>query len=116
MEEFGHLGAVTPQCRSVLDIPVPKVHESECLTNVILIFLGDQIKREVSIMKMVRHPNVVRLHEVLASRAKIYIVLEFVAGGELFDEIVRRLFLIQSLAMIWYVYFMSDLQVVMHAT
>lgn len=50
----------------------------------------EQIKREVSIMKMVRHPNVVRLHEVLASRVKIYIVLEFVSGGELFDEIVHQ--------------------------
>lgn len=42
-------------------------------------------------MKMIRHPNVVRLHEVLASRAKIYIVLEFVSGGELLDTIVRLL-------------------------
>jgi serine/threonine protein kinase len=43
----------------------------------------------VSIMKMIRHPNVVRLHEVLASQTKIYIFLEFVSGGELFDKIVR---------------------------
>jgi serine/threonine protein kinase len=49
-----------------------------------------QIKREVSIMKMMRHPNVVRLHEVLASREKIYIVLEFVSGGELFVDIVSQ--------------------------
>ncbi|CAI6002045.1 unnamed protein product [Closterium sp. NIES-64] len=39
-------------------------------------------------MKLVRHPNVVRLYEVLASRTKIYIILEFVTGGELFDKIV----------------------------
>ncbi|XP_059637952.1 CBL-interacting serine/threonine-protein kinase 24-like [Cornus florida] len=50
----------------------------------------DQIKREISIMKIVRHPNIVRLHEVLASRTKIYIVLEFVTGGELFDRIVHQ--------------------------
>ncbi|XP_072971253.1 CBL-interacting protein kinase 8-like isoform X2 [Typha angustifolia] len=50
----------------------------------------DQIKREISIMKLVRHPNVVRLHEVLASRTKIYIILEFITGGELFDKIVRK--------------------------
>ncbi|KAJ0940123.1 putative protein kinase CAMK-CAMKL-CHK1 family [Helianthus annuus] len=50
----------------------------------------DQIKREISIMKLVRHPNVVRLHEVLASRTKIYIILEFITGGELFDKIVRH--------------------------
>ncbi|KAE8057111.1 hypothetical protein FH972_013828 [Carpinus fangiana] len=50
----------------------------------------DQIKREISIMKLVRHPYVVRLHEVLASRTKIYIILEFITGGELFDKIVRH--------------------------
>ncbi|XP_020272426.1 CBL-interacting protein kinase 8 [Asparagus officinalis] len=50
----------------------------------------DQIKREISIMKLVRHPHVVRLHEVLASRTKIYIILEFITGGELFDKIVKH--------------------------
>ncbi|XP_077211119.1 CBL-interacting serine/threonine-protein kinase 24-like isoform X1 [Tasmannia lanceolata] len=50
----------------------------------------DQIKREISIMKIVRHPNIVRLHEVLASQAKIYIILEFITGGELFDKIVHQ--------------------------
>ncbi|KAI4368527.1 hypothetical protein MLD38_017074 [Melastoma candidum] len=50
----------------------------------------DQIKREISIMKIVRHPNIVALHEVLASKTKIYIVLEFVAGGALFDKIVHQ--------------------------
>ncbi|CAK9275882.1 unnamed protein product [Sphagnum jensenii] len=50
----------------------------------------DQIKREICIMKIVRHPNVVCLHEVLASQTKIYIILEFVKGGELFDKIVHQ--------------------------
>nr|BAD95977.1 Ser/Thr protein kinase [Lotus japonicus] len=50
----------------------------------------EQIKREISIMKIVRHPNIVRLHEVLSSQTKIYIILEFVMGGELYDRIVQR--------------------------
>ncbi|KAI9097428.1 hypothetical protein K1719_025199 [Acacia pycnantha] len=50
----------------------------------------DQIKKEISIMKLVRHPYVVRLHEVLASRTKIYIILEFITGGELFDKILHH--------------------------
>ncbi|ERN03738.1 hypothetical protein AMTRI_Chr05g65760 [Amborella trichopoda] len=50
----------------------------------------DQIKREISIMKLVRHPNIIRLREVLASRTKIYIILEFITGGELFDKIVDQ--------------------------
>ncbi|KAL8153220.1 hypothetical protein V2J09_010980 [Rumex salicifolius] len=42
----------------------------------------DQIKREISTMKLIRHPNVIRLHEVMASKTMIYIVLEVVTGGE----------------------------------
>ncbi|XVF87116.1 hypothetical protein PTKIN_Ptkin18bG0093700 [Pterospermum kingtungense] len=49
-----------------------------------------QIKREISTMKLIRHPNVIRMYEVMASKTKIYIVLEFVTGGELFDKIVSR--------------------------
>jgi len=52
--------------------------------------MGPQIKKEISIMKIVSHPNVVKLVEVLASRTKIYIVLEMVTGGELFDKIVAE--------------------------
>ncbi|XP_074568160.1 CBL-interacting protein kinase 23-like isoform X2 [Curcuma longa] len=46
-----------------------------------------QIKREISTMKLVRHPNVIRMYEVMASKTKIYIVMEFVTGGELFSKI-----------------------------
>ncbi|ONM39678.1 Protein kinase superfamily protein [Zea mays] len=56
-----------------------------CNINHLLLFF--QIKREISTMKLIKHPNVVQLHEVMASRTKIYMVLEFVDGGELFDRI-----------------------------
>ncbi|KAF4028066.1 NAF domain-containing protein [Phytophthora infestans] len=52
--------------------------------------MGAQIKKEISIMKMVRHKHVVVLKEVLASRTKIFIVLELITGGELFDKIVSE--------------------------
>lgn len=49
----------------------------------------EQIKREISTMKIIRHPNVVQLFEVMASKTKVYLVLEFINGGELFDKIVH---------------------------
>ncbi|CAK8534529.1 unnamed protein product [Lathyrus sativus] len=48
-----------------------------------------QIKQEISTMKLIRHPNVIRMHEVIANKSKIFIVMELVTGGELFDKIAR---------------------------
>lgn len=52
--------------------------------------VNDQIKNEIGTLKLLKHPNVVRLHEVLASKTKIYMVLEYVGGGELFDRIATK--------------------------
>jgi serine/threonine protein kinase len=41
-------------------------------------------------MKKATHKHVVGLREVLASRSKIFIVLDLVTGGELFDKIVEQ--------------------------
>uniref|UniRef100_J3MTD2 non-specific serine/threonine protein kinase n=1 Tax=Oryza brachyantha TaxID=4533 RepID=J3MTD2_ORYBR len=49
----------------------------------------EQIMREIGVMKRVSHPNIVELHEVMATRTKIYLALELVRGGELFGRIVR---------------------------
>ncbi|PRQ29177.1 putative protein kinase CAMK-CAMKL-CHK1 family [Rosa chinensis] len=51
--------------------------------------LIDQIKREISVMRLVRHPNVVQLYEVMASKTKIYFAMEYVRGGELFNKVAR---------------------------
>jgi 5'-AMP-activated protein kinase, catalytic alpha subunit len=51
--------------------------------------LMDQINREISVVKLVKHPNIVRIHEVMATKTKIYFVLEYVKGGELFNKVRR---------------------------
>ncbi|KAD7477970.1 hypothetical protein E3N88_01106 [Mikania micrantha] len=48
-----------------------------------------QITMEITTMKLIKHPNVVRLYEVMGSKTKIYMVFEFVTGGDLFDKIVE---------------------------
>ncbi|KAK1677798.1 hypothetical protein QYE76_038646 [Lolium multiflorum] len=52
--------------------------------------LVEHIRREICTMKLIQHPNVVRLHEVMGSKARIFIVLEYVTGGELHDIIADR--------------------------
>ena len=54
--------------------------------------LRSNAKREISVMKRLRHPNIVKLHEVLASKTKIYFVMEFVKGGELFAKVAKGRF------------------------
>ncbi|KAG6640304.1 hypothetical protein I3843_10G156200 [Carya illinoinensis] len=49
----------------------------------------DQIKREISVMGLIRHQNVVELYEVMASKTKIYFVLEYARGGELFSKVAK---------------------------
>lgn len=56
---------------------------------VIKVGMTEQVKREISVMKMVQHPNIVELHEVMASKSKIYFAMELVRGGELFSKISK---------------------------
>ena len=56
---------------------------------VIKVGMMEQIKREISVMKMVKHPNIVELHEVMASKSNIYFAMELVRGGELFSKIAK---------------------------
>ena len=54
--------------------------------------LMSNIKREISILGRLRHPNIVRLYEVLACKTKIYFVMEFAKGGELFAKVAKGRF------------------------
>nr|DAD27392.1 TPA_asm: hypothetical protein HUJ06_028860 [Nelumbo nucifera] len=56
---------------------------------VIKVGMTEQVKREISVMKIVKHPNIVELHEVLASKSKIYFAMELVRGGELFCKVAK---------------------------
>ncbi|KAJ1429188.1 Serine/threonine-protein kinase, active site [Sesbania bispinosa] len=51
--------------------------------------LVKQIKREVSVMRLVRHPHIVELKEVMATKGKIFLVMEYVKGGELFAKVAK---------------------------
>ncbi|KAJ0087771.1 hypothetical protein Patl1_31508 [Pistacia atlantica] len=56
---------------------------------VLKVGMMNQIKREISVMRLVKHPNVVELYEVMASKTKIYFVMEYVKGGELFNKVAK---------------------------
>ncbi|KAI9016841.1 kinase-like domain-containing protein [Hyaloraphidium curvatum] len=49
-----------------------------------------KLEREVAIMKLIKHPNVLELYDVYESDTDLFLVLELVEGGELFDYLVSR--------------------------
>ncbi|KAJ8542051.1 hypothetical protein K7X08_016917 [Anisodus acutangulus] len=51
--------------------------------------LIEQTKREISVMALVEHPNVLQLYEVMATKSKIYLVIEHAKGGELFKKLTK---------------------------
>lgn len=49
----------------------------------------DMLENEILIIKSLSHPNIVSLIEVFETDAEIYLILEYVAGGDLFDAIIE---------------------------
>ncbi|CAL9764999.1 unnamed protein product [Musa acuminata subsp. burmannicoides] len=51
---------------------------------------GGSFIREILALRRLRHPYIVRVHELFASRSKVYLVLELDKGGELFSRVEDR--------------------------
>ncbi|XP_059472424.1 uncharacterized protein LOC132194870 isoform X2 [Neocloeon triangulifer] len=49
-----------------------------------------RIRREIQIMSSVRHPNIIHIYEVFENREKMVLVMEYAAGGELYDYLSER--------------------------
>ena len=52
--------------------------------------MGEKIKREIRNLRLFNHPNIIRLYEVLDTVQDIFVIMEFVSGGELFDLIAQK--------------------------
>eukprot|EP01071_Lankesteria_metandrocarpae_P005606 Lankesteria_metandrocarpae@DN4061_c0_g1_i1.p1 len=49
-----------------------------------------KVRREINILQTVAHPHVLRLYELIDTPTDIFMVMEYVPGGELFDHIVQK--------------------------
>ncbi|XP_053621871.1 serine/threonine-protein kinase BRSK2 isoform X2 [Plodia interpunctella] len=49
-----------------------------------------KVEREIAIMKLIEHPHVLGLSDVYENKKYLYLVLEHVSGGELFDYLVKK--------------------------
>jgi serine/threonine protein kinase len=52
--------------------------------------MAEKVKREINILKKCAHPHIIRLYEVIDTPSDIFVVMEYVPNGELFDYIVSK--------------------------
>ncbi|KAJ4950883.1 hypothetical protein NE237_027715 [Protea cynaroides] len=52
--------------------------------------MEEKVRREIKILKLFMHPHIIRLYEVIETSTDIYVVMEYVKSGELFDYIVEK--------------------------
>lgn len=51
--------------------------------------LEEKVKREIRFSKYFRHPNIIRLYEVIETNSEIILIMEYAPGGELYDLICK---------------------------
>lgn len=49
-----------------------------------------KLEREIAIMKLISHPNVMQLYDVYDGKNELFLIMEIVEGGELFDYLVKK--------------------------
>lgn len=49
-----------------------------------------KIRREIQNLKLFRHPHIIKLYQVISTPSDIFMIMEYVSGGELFDYIVKH--------------------------
>eukprot|EP00670_Eutreptiella_braarudii_P019716 CAMPEP_0174369362 /NCGR_PEP_ID=MMETSP0811_2-20130205/92230_1 /TAXON_ID=73025 ORGANISM="Eutreptiella gymnastica-like, Strain CCMP1594" /NCGR_SAMPLE_ID=MMETSP0811_2 /ASSEMBLY_ACC=CAM_ASM_000667 /LENGTH=139 /DNA_ID=CAMNT_0015513733 /DNA_START=21 /DNA_END=436 /DNA_ORIENTATION=- len=49
-----------------------------------------RVEREISILKLLRHPHIMLVYDVMQTPSRIFIVLELLSGGELYEYVLQR--------------------------
>ncbi|KAG6529738.1 hypothetical protein ZIOFF_011952 [Zingiber officinale] len=52
--------------------------------------MEEKVRREIKILRLFMHPHIIRLYEVIETHSDIFVVMEYVKSGELFDYIVEK--------------------------
>ena len=61
-----------------------------------------KIRKEINILKRLKHRNIVQLYEIMESKTNLYIIMEYCEGKDLFDYIVKKKFLSEKEACIFF--------------
>ncbi|RZF48750.1 hypothetical protein LSTR_LSTR013834 [Laodelphax striatellus] len=72
-------------CVSAKKVAIKIINREKLSESVLL-----KVEREIAIMKLIDHPHVLGLSDVYENKKYLYLVLEHVSGGELFDYLVKK--------------------------
>ena len=50
----------------------------------------ERVTREIHILKIIRHPNIIQLYEIIETQTRLYMIMEHACNGELFEYITAR--------------------------
>jgi serine/threonine protein kinase len=64
-----------------------KILEKDRITDVADV---ERVAREIHILKLIRHPNIIQLYEIIETSKQLYLIMEYASGGELFEYIVSN--------------------------
>ncbi|CBY15352.1 unnamed protein product [Oikopleura dioica] len=67
-----------------------KLAAIKCIPRRVLRGKSDLINNEINVLRKIKHPNIIELLEFYDNQSHIYLVMELVTGGELFDRIVEK--------------------------
>ncbi|OWF35797.1 calcium/calmodulin-dependent protein kinase type 1-like [Mizuhopecten yessoensis] len=62
----------------------------KCINRKCLAGKEESLENEIEVLRRLRHPNIVQLFDVFEEKNNVYLVMELVTGGELFDRIVEK--------------------------
>uniref|UniRef100_H2YPM6 non-specific serine/threonine protein kinase n=1 Tax=Ciona savignyi TaxID=51511 RepID=H2YPM6_CIOSA len=72
-------------CTTGKKVAIKVVNREKLSENVI-----NKVEREIAIMKLIDHPHILGLYDVYENKKYLYLILELISGGELFDYLVRK--------------------------
>lgn len=86
-EKLGEGGFGTVHCARLKGADIMRVVKS---VEKKIVDAADRAKREIEILKHLDHPNICRLHESFEDEKHIHIVMEYIKGKELYDEVLAQ--------------------------
>ena len=72
----------------------------------------ERISREISILKKLKHPNIIKIYDIIENKNNFYIIMELAINGELFKHIVKKKHLEENEASFFFCQLMSALELI----